>query len=117
MKITEIIQEAKLRHSAKNATPDLETWPELDNNNCPYAAYRFGIAMAGAPDIKTDKSGPIGGRFTTIGYTDADREILKSAAKQMGVSAHRETDNGSSESDFVNKSSPVPKKKKNRFGV
>jgi hypothetical protein len=117
MKIKEIVVEAKINKDAHGATPDMQTWPELDNNNSPYAAYRFGVAMAGAPDMKTDKRGPIGGRFTTIGYTDADDEILKAAAKEMGVSAEKETTPGSTERDDVNTASPVAKKKKNRYGV
>jgi len=107
MKIHDIITEAGLRHGAKSATPDLKTWPELDNNNSPYAAYRFGVALAGAPDIKTDKRGPIGGRFTTVGYTKADDEILQAAAKMMGVKAVAENDPGSEEMDMINKTSPV----------
>ena len=107
MKITEIIAEDKLRKGAQDATPDMQTWPALDNNNSPYAAYRFGIALAGAPDYPADKNGPIGGQFTTIGYSDADKEILDSAAKMMGVSSNNETSPGSFETPDVNKKSPT----------
>lgn len=117
MKINEIISEGVLSNTSKAATPNLETWPELDNNNSPYAAYRFGVAMAGAPDMQMDKRGPIGGRFTTIGYSDADDEILKAAAKTMGVSAEQETGDGSEEADYVNKASVVAARKKNKYGV
>ena len=78
MKINEIIQEGKLGNGAKHSTPDMQTYPALNNNNSPYAAYRFGLALAGSPDFDEpmDKHGPIGGDFTTIGYSDADKEIL-----------------------------------------
>lgn len=120
MKITEIIAEAKLRKGAQKATPDMQTWPALNNNNSPYAAYRFGIALAGSPDFDAgmDKDGPIGGDFTTIGYSDGDKVILDAAAKKMGVFANQKTPKGSKELDVVNKASttrqvgPIQRKKK-----
>jgi hypothetical protein len=101
MKINDIITEAsKLRKGAQRATPDMQTWPALNNNNSPYAAYRFGLALAGSPDFdeKMDKHGPIGGDFTTIGYTKADQEILDAASSK-----------GSTELESVSKVSPVRK--------
>lgn len=109
MKINEIVSEGKLRKGAEASTPDMQTWPALNNNNSPYAAYRFGMALAGSPDFDAgmDKEGPVGGDFTTIGYTDADREILDAAATRMGVVSNRQTSNDSKELDFVGKKSPV----------
>lgn len=107
MKITEIITEGGFRKGAVAATPDMKTWPELDNNNSPYGAYRFGVALAGSPEFVTDQRGPIGGRFTTIGYSEADDEKLRAAAKMMGVTSEQETAKGSKETDTVNKQSPV----------
>lgn len=109
MKINEIVVEGKLRKGAQGATPDMQTWPALNNNNSPYAAYRFGIALAVSPDTHMDRSGPIGGDFTTIGYTDADKEILDGAAKIMGVKATQQTSEDSKELDSVQKNSPVRK--------
>lgn len=107
MKINEIVVEGKLRKGAQRATPDMQTWPALNNNNSPYAAYRFGIALAGSPDFGMDKNGPIGGDFTTIGYSSADKEILDAAAKIMGVKATQQTTDDSRELESVNKSSPT----------
>jgi hypothetical protein len=59
-----LIREGKLRKGSIDAVPGLTAWPSLNNNNSPYDAYRFGIAMAGAPDFKTDKKGPNGGDFS-----------------------------------------------------
>jgi hypothetical protein len=112
MKINDIITEAsKLRKGAQRATPDMQTWPALNNNNSPYAAYRFGLALAGSPDFdeKMDKHGPIGGDFTTIGYTKADQEILDAASKKMGVASNQQTSKGSTELESVSKVSPVRK--------
>lgn len=108
MKINDIITEAtKLRKGAQQSTPDMQSWPALNNNNNPYAAYRFGIALAGSPDRSVDKNGPIGGDFTTIGYTLADQEILDFAAKSMGVKPKQQTSKHSLELDTVQTNSPV----------
>jgi hypothetical protein len=111
MKINEIITEAhrgKLRKGAQAATPDMQTWPALNNNNSPYAAYRFGMALASSPTFDADmhKNGPIGGDFTTIGYSSADQEILDAASKKMGVASTQQTGKGSKELDSVSKHSP-----------
>jgi hypothetical protein len=109
MKINEIVTEGALRKGAQDATPDMQSWPTLDNNNSPYAAYRFGVALAGSPDTTMDKSGPIGGDFTTIGYSSADQEILNGAAKMMGVKSKKQTSKGSKELSTVNSNSPTRK--------
>lgn len=115
MKINEIIVEntkkGKLRQSVSDALPDLETWDQLDNNNNPYLAYRFGIALAPAPARNSmPVKGPLGSDFITIGYSEADNEILRSAAEAMGVTPTTCTNKGSTELDTVNKSSPVQAK-------
>lgn len=114
MKIRDIISEgaglSKLRKGAQTATPDLEVFPQLDNNNNPYLAYRFGVAMAVSPDTHMDREGPIGSEFTTIGYTDADREIIDGAKKLMGVTSNKKSTGKSQESDWVNKQSPMQPK-------
>lgn len=119
MKINEIIVEARgqLRKAAQLATPDMESWPALDNNNNPYLAYRFGVALAGSPDQTMDQEAAIGSQLTTIGYTEADRKITAAAAKVMGVKSRKQSSKGSTELPKVNKTSPVATKKKNKYGV
>jgi hypothetical protein len=112
-----LIREGKLSKGSTDAVPGMSAWPALNNNNNPYNAYRFGIAMAGAPDIKTDKKGPNGGDFITMSYTDGDDEILNSAAKQMGISSSTIASKKSKETDDVHKVSPVANKKRNRYGI
>jgi hypothetical protein len=112
-----LIREGKLRQGVRDAVPGLNAWPALNNNNNPYNAYRFGIAMAGAPDFKTDKKGPNGGDFMTMSYTSGDDEILNSAAKQMGVKSSSIAAKKSKETDDVHKVSPVANKKRNRYGI
>lgn len=106
MKINEIVSEGQLRKAAKKAVPDMEKYQELDNNNSPYLAYRFGVALAVSPNTHMDQRGPIGGSFTTIGYTDADREIIDGAKKIIGVGSEQETSDHSTEMDVINKTSP-----------
>jgi hypothetical protein len=102
------MSKGKLRKSARKALPNLEVWPDLDNNNNPYLAYRFGIAMAGAPTNNTaNKEGPIGTSFTTIGYTDCDREITQAAAKVFGIKSKNLSGHSSLELDTANTKSPV----------
>lgn len=109
MKINEVIVEShgKLRTGSQRSTPDMRSYPSLDNNNSPYAAYRFGIALAGSPDRTMDKDGPLGGEFTVIGYTTADQEILDAAAKAMGVTHKQQTSRHSLELNTVQTHSPV----------
>ena len=117
MKINEIVTEAKLRKSVRRALPDLESYPHLDNNNNPYLAMRFGMELASAPDNDVDKQGGFGSEFATIGYSEADREIINHAKKKFGIKSKKQSGSGSKELDQVNKVSPVASKKKNKYGV
>lgn len=112
MKISEIVTEGKLNRGFADATPGLETWPALNNNNSPYLAYRFGLALANNNDENVfDRNGPVGGDFTTIGYTDADKEILSRAASVMGVTSTKRTNERSMETPDVNNKSPMQARK------
>lgn len=123
MKVNEIISESTrkpFRKSVENSTPNLTSSSFLDNNNHPYLAYRFGLALAASPDTEGFYDmGPIGSDFTMVDYTDADREIREKAAKKMGIKFDRGTGKGSEElpDNIVNKTSPVAKPKRNKYGV
>ena len=112
-----MLRESNLRKGMLDAAPGLDAWPALNNNNNPYTAYRFGIAMAGAPESKSDKSGPNGGDFVTMSYTDGDAQILKAAAKQMGIKSSSIASKKSKETDDVHRVSPVANKKRNKYGI
>lgn len=116
MRASEFVNEgkarSKLRKSTRQSVSNLETWPELDNNNNPYLAYRFGVAMAGAPADDMDKLGPVGSSFTTLGYSSAEKEITKAAAKVMGVTPINLTGPGSEELNSTNTVSPMPDRNK-----
>ena len=121
MKVNEIIVEVKdrgkLRKGACNSLSNVQSYPYLDNNSHPYVAYRFGVALAPSPRDVTQKQGPIGSEFTTIGYSDVDQEIIDHARKEFGLPVRKHSGKGSVEMDSVNKSSPVAKPKKNKYGV
>ena len=123
MRAKEFVYENRkpIRKGSQESLPNLTSSSVLDNNNHPYLAYRFGIALASSPDI--DKSfydeGPFGSDFTMIDYTIGDAEIRKAAAKRMGIKFDRGTGKGSEElpSSLINKVSPVANTKKNKYGV
>lgn len=121
MKINEIVTEAKekgkVRKATRNSVSNLHSYPYLDNNAHPYVAYRFGVALARSPRDVTAKQGPIGSEFTTIGYSDADQEIIDHTCKEFGLPVRKHSTKGSVELDKVNKTSPVANTKKNKYGV
>ena len=122
MRAKEFIDESRkpLRKSVERSMPNLTSSSYLDNNNHPYLAYRFGVALAPSPNTESmDDLGPIGSDFSMIDFSDGDAEIRKAAAKKMGIKFDRGTGRGSEElpDNIVNKQSPVAQPKKNRYGV
>jgi hypothetical protein len=121
MKISEIVTEAKgrekLRKTTTNSLSNIQSYPYLDNANHPYTAYRFGVALAKSPSDVNHLEGPIGTEFTTIGYSDADQKIIDHTRKEFGLPVRKHSTKGSVEVDSINKTSPVAKPKKNKYGV
>ena len=119
MKIFEIVTESrgKLRKGATQALSNIQSYPYLDNNNHPYYAYRFGVALAKSPRDVSNQEGPIGSEFTTIGYSDEDQKIIDHACKEFGLQPRKHSHKGSKELPKVNKVSPVAARKKNKYGV
>lgn len=117
MKINEIIVEDKLRKGTRNSLSNIQSYPKLDNNANPYLAYRFGIELATSPDRDIEQRGPVGSEFTTIGYSDADQQIIDHASDRFGLDRKTHGGKGSVELDNINKNSPVAKPKRNKYGV
>ena len=123
MRAKEFIPEGRdrkeLRKGVAQSMSNLTVYDQLDNNNNPYLAYRFGIALAGSPHVDMDKRGAIGSDFVMADYTDADTEIRLGAERVMGVRSTKSTGKGSEELDdsIINKVSPTAKPKRNRYGV
>jgi hypothetical protein len=74
----------------------------------PYTQWRFGIAMAGAPDFPTEPAGAFAGDPLLATYTDVELDIINAAAKSVGAGHVKKlTDNRSTEHEGVYKTSPV----------
>lgn len=128
MRAIEFIIEADIHASAKKLQKDQEaalkgalSIPGISMNKAngsSYTQYRFGLAMAGAPEYPTQAAGALAGDPLLSTYTDEEFEIIKFAAKQVGAGSIRKlTKNRSEEIPTVNKTSPVPAPKKNKYGV
>ena len=85
MRAKEFIVEKKesLATTAVDAIPSATKFPDLDNSS-PYHSYRFGVALAGMPDYPMPLDGPTQSKLVTIGYTEADDEIIKATGKHLG---------------------------------
>jgi hypothetical protein len=106
MRAREFIHETKLRKDTVNSIPGAHRWDALDNSS-PYHAYRFGIALAGMPDYPMDLEGPTGQKLVTIGYTEADDEIIKATGEHLGFQGVLVTPRGSKELNSTETKSPV----------
>jgi len=101
----------KLAKSQHSAIKGAISMPDISSNKqggSPYTQWRFGIAMAGAPDYPTPPAGAFAGDPLLATYSDADLKIINAAAKSVGAGEVKKlTDNRSTEADWVNKTSPV----------
>jgi len=101
----------KLPKSQHSAIKGAISMPDISSNKqggSPYTQWRFGIAMAGAPDYPTPPAGAFAGDPLLATYSDADLKIINAAAKSVGAGrVSKITDNRSTEADYVNKTSPV----------
>lgn len=125
MKISEIITEVtqgKLTKRQQNATRGLHTFVDPQGINSDYTFYRVGMAAAMAdgksvPEI--DALSWIGKKKATAPYSECEVEMLKHAYAAAGADWDdlNHGDLNSGEIPSVNKSSPVAKRQKNKYGV
>jgi hypothetical protein len=127
MKILDIISESSQKAISKRqaqATAGLNTYNDSERVSGDYTSYRLGMAVAGAngkdplPTEMKAKSW-IGKRKSTHPYTKEEQEMLKQAYKAVGAN-YQDLNHGdmtSKELDDTNKVSPVPARKKNKYGV
>jgi hypothetical protein len=101
----------KLPKSQYAAMKHLISMPDISQNKqggSPYMQWRFGIAMAGAPDHATEPAGAFAGDPLLACYSDAELEIVNAAARMIGAGEVKQvTDNRSHEADWVQKVSPL----------
>lgn len=102
---------AKLPKTQVAAIKGAVSMPDISQTKqggSPYTQWRFGIAMAGAPDYPTEPAGAFAGDPLLSTYTDVDLQIINAAAKSVGAGEVKKlTDNRSTEHEGVNKTSPV----------
>ena len=124
MKIKDIIVETKgeLNNRQRFAMRGLNKFTDGAKWNSDYTLYRMGLALA-ATDGKTmppvDEESWLGKWKLTAPYSKEEQDMLKLAYKAVNAT-HTDMNNGdmrSQEGPTINKSSPVPKKTKNRYGV
>lgn len=131
MKVHEILTEtrriknyghpAALDPEVEKSIPGTFIVPELRNTD-PYLQYRMGVAFAVAQatksrEVKFDQETVWAENLITTAFSPEEEETIKIAAKLMGVSVEQIASSKSRESDSVYKTSPVPKPKKNKYGV
>jgi hypothetical protein len=80
--------------------------------------YRFGIALAGAPDFPAAAEPWIGGDPLLAPYTKEEMKMMDAAARMVGDTSKRtHSSSRSQELPTTNKTSIVNKPKKNQYGV
>ena len=101
----------KLPKSQRSAMKGMISMPDISQTKqggSPYAQWRFGIAMAGAPDYPTEPAGAFAGDPLLATYTDVEMDIINSAAKMIGAGEVKQlTNNRSHEPDYVNTTSTI----------
>ena len=125
MKVTEIISEAKQAKITKRQSQSsrgISTYSDAERANSDYVAFKMGQAMA-ATDGKTtpviDAKSWYGKKKTVHPYTEIENEMFKKAAKAVGAD-YDDVNHGdmrSLELDSIQKTSPVAKPKRNKYGV
>lgn len=99
---------AKSQVSALKGAISMPDISQTKQGGSPYAQWRFGIAMAGAPDYPTGPAGAFAGDPLLTTYTDAEYDIIVAAAKMIGAGeVDRLTPNDSVENKSVNVVSPI----------
>jgi len=107
-----------LSNDAKSSIKGAITTPDANNSGDSYKAYRFGIALAGAPYYPTKATNDIGGDPLLTTYTDVERDMINYAAIQSNVGQLKQlTSNKSVEKDDVYTKSVISPAKRNKYGV
>lgn len=110
---------APMNKDHRGAIQNATTFPgQNPSTGSSYLNYRFGIALAGAPDYPTSADNYIAGDPLLAPYTKEEMDIINYASQQVGDGSKQTWSNGrSKEMDNVQKTSPVAPKKKNKYGV
>jgi hypothetical protein len=127
MRAKEFLPETKLHGTfgkvdaqVSNSLPGAFVQRELRNTD-PYMQYRYGLALAGARanrdhEIEFEQESAWAENLAIVPFSVEDEETIKLADKMMGVTASRIASSQSTETD-VYTVSPLPKPKRNKYGV
>jgi len=118
MKIFEILTEKaekKLGKNIKQSGSHAKQYTGIDQY---YGMYRFGIAMAGAPDKPINKEGPAKDVPADWMYSKGEEDIVNKAQKNQGIKGKTLVGKGpSQELKTTNTKSIVSTPKPNKYGV
>ena len=125
MKVYDVISEAasaKITKRQSQSSRGISTYSDAEKANSDYVAFKLGQAMA-ATDGKTapeiDAKSWYGKKKTVHPYTEVENEMFKKAAKAVGA-GYDDVNHGdmqSKELDSTNTTSPVAKRKLNKYGI
>lgn len=111
----------KIDKTQKAAMKNAMTFPSMNQSTgSAYMNYRMGIALAGAPDYPTKMEADnwIGGDPLLSTYTEEEMEIVNAASAAVGGGKGQNwSGKRSQELSDTQKTSPINKPKKNRYGV
>lgn len=112
---------APLDKEFKASMKNMLTMPDQNQSTgSAYLGWRMGIALAGAPDYPTKMAGDtwLGGDPLLSTYTPEELEMVKAASLQIGGGKIENwSGKRSEELPTTNKTSPIAKPKKNKYGV
>ena len=125
MKVYDVISEAasaKITKRQSQSSRGISTYSDAEKANSDYVAFKLGQAMA-STDGKTvpeiDAKSWYGKKKTVHPYTEVENEMFKKAAKAVGAN-YDDVNHGdmqSKELDSTNTTSPVAKRKLNKYGI
>ena len=118
MRAKEFIVERDIPANLKDAPKDHESalkgaisMPDISLNSAngnSYMQYRFGLALAGAPDYPTKAAGAFAGDPLLTTYTDVELKMINAAADMVGADHVKKiSSNRSEELSNTGKTSPV----------
>lgn len=114
MRAKDFINERKLPKRKSDVMTATYVFPTMPSSD-PYQVYRFGMAMANHEIVYSE--GPTKQSAVIVAYTPEEETIINAGTSQTGHKGQLVTDKKSHEPGSTNITSPVPKKKKNKYGV
>jgi len=115
MKIRDILTEDEFKDVHSSTLPKADFYPEMPASS-PYYSYRFGLGMADHTTFHPNASSK--NASVIVQYSKGEEEIVAATEKKLGKFGKKNlADNGSNEPEGTHKTSPVAKKKKNKYGV